>query len=69
MSTIADVRARNVATLRLAAEQSESYADMRKVLREEGFSFKPSVVRRAWDAVKAHNERERYDDVLACVEE
>ena len=53
MSFMRERRERNSVTLRLAAEQSDSLLEMRKCLRDEGFSFKPATIRRAWEAEKA----------------
>jgi hypothetical protein len=58
MTFVRERRERNSVTLRLAAEQSETLLEMRKCLREEGFSFKPSTIRRAWEAEKARRSEQ-----------
>lgn len=39
-------------TLKIAADEASSLAEMRALLRAEGFSFRLSATRRAWESAR-----------------
>lgn len=40
---------RNHVTISIAASQSETFAQMRKLLREDGYAFKRQTLRKIWE--------------------